>query len=258
MSALWGALVSIPFALLTAAGIAIYLKPEASQLPYVGLGLWFVFLITFVTPYKIWARQKTEIAQMQASLEPKLSLRFDPGPVCMHRNVQGGFTQRLFCVIAKNESKISELQNCHVDLVCIEPYDHSFISTAMRTIENRDTFSLSRDQEALIQVASLREPNWQPPDGKIDESQSYGKTSGDPRQKYTQNGLPFDENKNLIHQEIQLHYGWDTSKRYIPQGRYTIKLKAFSDKAPSVERNFLIDVLDGELKFQEVPKDGHL
>ena len=71
MSAFWGSIVSIPFAVLTTAGIAIYLKPEAQQLPYVGLGLWFIFLITFVMPYKIWAQQKRQIVQLVGALHDK-------------------------------------------------------------------------------------------------------------------------------------------------------------------------------------------
>lgn len=183
-----------------------------------------------------------------------MEMRFEPGAVCMHLNEGPHCTERMFCVIVKNNSRNTWLNGCHVDLISVEPFDHAYISMPLRTISNRDHFSLSRGQEDLISVASLKEPNWKPPNGQIDESEPYGKSQGSyrgRRQTYTQHGLPFDEEKNLIPEEIQLHYGMDTSKRYIPQGRYVIKLKAFSDKADPAEKDFLIDVVDGQLTFRE-------
>ena len=180
-----------------------------------------------------------------------MEMRFVQGTVCMHLDRGPHETERMFCVIVKNASRNTELHACHVDLISVKPYDHAYISMPLRTIHNRDYFSLSREQEDLITVVSLQEPNWRPPDDRIDESEPY-ETIGNRRDiKFKQHGLHFDKNKKLIPAEIQLHYGIDTSKRYIPPGRYIVKLKAFSDKADPVEKDFLIDVVGGELTFRE-------
>jgi len=210
---------------------------------------WWVSILLAVMVFVVGMYLTALVFKNKTALE----MRFEPGPICEHLNKDHAYTERLFCVIVKNKSKNTDLHFCHVDLVSVEPYDHAYISMPLRTIHNRDQFSLSREQEDLITVASLKEPNWIPPNGQMDENESFGRVSPHTRggAKYTQHGLPFDENKKLIPTEIQLHYGSDTSKRYIPQGRYTIKLKAFSNKSDPVEKDFLIDVMDGQLTFRE-------
>lgn len=256
----WFAVLSyLAIALLALAGVGVIETTvgEAFEkvLAWVAIG-WLTLLLIIITPYRMWAEEVSNKTSLEELLEPRISLRFEQG-VCMHVRDGHHHQVRTFYVIVKNESRRTRLVDCHVDLISVHPSDNPNISLPLRSAHNRDHFPLSIGQEELITVCSLEEPNWVPPNGVLDETENFGRVSNNRPNgpAYNQNGLSFDKDRRLIPKQIQLHYGIDVTQRYIPQGRYFIKIKAFSIETEPYEMSLVIDMDGGQLTLREAMED---
>ncbi len=215
-----------------------------------------LLILVIVAYVRRWLAFK-ELAQQ---LEPEINLMFEPGSFCEHISENHFDRYRTFCVILKNKSLSVKLTNCHVDLMSFESDETTCISLPLRTIHNREQFDLSSGQQELVKVVGLREPKILPRNGKINESESFGTLTPSPINgpAFSQYGVNFDKNKILIPEKSQFFYGTNVMERMVPQGKYIVKIKAFSDQTPSKELDLIVDVQDGKLTMEEATEQGIL
>lgn len=150
------ALTVLAVATFTILGLVPDINPDIKHKLEVISGLWFVVLIVFVAPYRLWVLQKEKVKAFEEAARPKLTVS-DPFDTVEPKGATGKAI-REWRLKVTNEST-SVIKNCYLKM-------KSFVNVSGHESDSIGIhFKLSTDQPLVIQSYEHRQTFDIPPGG---------------------------------------------------------------------------------------------